>query len=117
MISKKVIKKLLVVSTSILCVQVALASIMFTGIVDENNKNNKYSLKNLSSLSRHSLSLSAYKFGLQFNGSFILSNKNTSAGTDINLMLRFDKGNATYIMPYKVEVKVPRFKTPGNPVN
>ena len=97
-------------------VQVVLAAISFTGIVDDNNKN-KYSLKNLSSLSHRSLSLASFKLGLQFRGSDVLNQKSTSTGTEINSILRFDRGNTTYIMPYKFKVKVPKFKTPTNPVN
>ena len=95
-------------------VQVALASITFTGIIGGNDKNKKYSLKNLSSLSHHSLSLSTLKFGLQFRGSNILTQKNTTTtGFESNSMLRYDRGgNTTYIMPYKFNVKVPKFKAP-----
>lgn len=97
-------------------VQVVLASISFTGIVDENNKN-KYSLKNLSSLSHRSLSLSNFKLGLQFKGSDALSQTTISNGTEINSMLCFSRGNTSYIMPYKFKVKVPKFKIPSIPVN
>ncbi|MBC7722912.1 MAG: hypothetical protein H7068_12865 [Pedobacter sp.] len=106
------IKKIIILCLFVISMQVALASISFTGIVDDNNKN-KYSLKNLSSLSHRSLSLASFKLGLQFKGSDVL-NQN---GTEINSMLRFDKGNTTYIMPYKFKVKVPKFKAPSNPVN
>jgi hypothetical protein len=95
-------------------VQVALGSITFTGIIGENDKNKKYSLKNLSSLTHHSLSLSSFKFGLQFKGSNTLNQKTTTTGFESNSMLRYDRGgNTTYIMPYKFKVKVPKFKTPS----
>ena len=99
--------------------QVALASISFTGIVDDKNKGSKYSLKNLSLLSHHGLSLSTIKLSFQFKGSDILNQKSTPTGTEVNSILRFDRGNTTYIIPYKFKSKVsiPKFKTPTVPTN
>jgi hypothetical protein len=111
------IKKLIVAATLALSVQVALASISFSGITDEKNKGSKYSLKNLSLLSHRTLSLSTAKLNLLFKGSDILTQKNTSTGLEINSLLYYNKGNTTYIMPYKFKVKVPKFKTPTAPVN
>ena len=116
MIQKKHLKKISIACLLVMSVQLALASISFTGIIDDNNKN-RYSLKNLSLLSHHNLSLSNYKLGLQFKGSDILNQKISANSTEINSMLRFDRGNITYIMPYKFKIKMPKFKTPSNPVN
>ncbi|MDI9365239.1 MAG: hypothetical protein QM541_09830 [Flavobacterium sp.] len=111
------IKKLIVAATLALSVQVALASINFSGIADEKNKVNKYSLKNLSLLSHRTLSLSAVKLNLQFKGSDVLTQKITPTGLEINSLLYYNRGNTTYIMPYKFKVKVPKFKTPTATVN
>ncbi len=111
------IKKLIVASTLALSVQVALASISFSGISDDKNKGNKYSLKNLSLLSHRTLSLSSMKLNLQFKGSDVLAQKATPTGLEINSLLYYNRGNTTYIMPYKFKVKVPKFKTPTAPVN
>ncbi len=111
------IKKLIIACTFVMSVQVVLASISFSGVVDDKNKSNKYSLKNLSSLSHHSLSLSAVKLNLQFKGTDVISQKNTSTGLEINSILYYNKGNTTYIMPYKFKIRVPKFKTPSAPVN
>ncbi len=100
----------------IIGVQVAFASISTTiiGSEDSKNKKSKYSLNNLGSYSRHySFSLSNLKAGLQFRGTDIFNQKKLSSGTEMSSMLRFDKGNTTYIMPYKFKVKVPKFKTPS----
>ena len=35
-----------------------------------------------------------------------------ATGTTFNNMMRFEKGNTTYIYPYKHKVKVAVFKTP-----
>lgn len=115
--SNRHIKKIIVAATLALSVQVALASISFTGISDEKNKGSKYSLKNLSLLSNRTLSLASVKLRMQFKGSDILTQKNTSTGLEINSLLYYNKGNTTYIMPYKFKVKVPKFKTPTAPLN
>jgi hypothetical protein len=113
----KHIKKLIVAATLALSVQVALASISFSGMTDEKNKGNKYSLKNLSLLSHRTLSLSTVKLNLLFKGSNIVTQKTTPTGLEINSLLYYNSGNTTYIMPYKFKVKVPKFKTPTSPVN
>lgn len=111
------IKKLIVAATLALSVQVALASISFSGITDEKNKGNKYSLKNLSLLSHRTLSLTNVKLNLLFKGSDVLTQKTTPTGLEVNSLLYYNRGNTTYIMPYKFKVKVPKFKTPTAPVN
>lgn len=111
------IKKLIVAATLALSVQVALASISFSGITDEKNKGSKYSLKNLSLLSHRTLSLSTVKLNLLFKGSDVLTQKTTPTGLEVNSLLYYNSGNTTYIMPYKFKVKVPKFKTPTAPAN
>lgn len=111
------IKKLIVAATLALSVQVAVASISFSGITDEKNKGSKYSLKNLSLLSHRTLSLSTVKLNLQFKGNDVLTQKATPTGLEVNSLLYYNSGNTTYIMPYKFKVKVPKFKTPTAPVN
>ncbi len=99
----------------VMAIQVAYAAFSFTGIADEHNKNSKYSLKNLNSFSRKSLTYSAMKSSLQFKGTQLLINKDQS-GSEINSMLRFDNGNTTFVYPYKFKVKVAtKFKTPVAP--
>jgi hypothetical protein len=97
-------------------IQMAYAAFSFTGIADEHTKSSKYSLKNLSSFSRKSLTYSSMKGSLQFRGTQLLLSKDNQNSTEINSMLRFDNGNATFVYPYKFKVKVPtKFKTPVAP--
>ncbi|MFC4231888.1 hypothetical protein ACFOW1_08295 [Parasediminibacterium paludis] len=114
---KRHIKKLIVAASLALSVQVAIASISFSGMTDEKSKGSKYSLKNLSLLSHRTLSLSTVKLHLLFKGSDVLTQKSTSTGLEINSLLYYNSGNTTYIMPYKFKVKVPKFKTPTAPIN
>ncbi len=100
----------------VMAIQMAYAAFSFTGIADEHTKNSKYSLKNLSSFSRKSLTYSAMKSSLQFKGTQLLSNKDNQNSSEMNYMLRFESGNSTFVYPYKFKVRVPtKFKTPVAP--
>jgi hypothetical protein len=103
--------KLSVALLLILVMQIASASISSTGTSDEKMKNNKYSLKKFNSL-RHTFSIYALKSRLRYTNSDIISQFHTSEGLSINSMMSYDKGNTTYIMPYKYKVRIPKFKTP-----
>lgn len=100
----------------VMAIQVGYAAFSFTGITDEHTKNSKYSLKNLNSFSRKGLTYSSMKSSLQFKGTQLLLNKDNQNNTEVNSMLRFDNGNATFVYPYKFKVKVAtKFKTPAAP--
>ena len=108
------IKKFLFVALFAMGVQVAFAAFSITGLSDEKNKNNKFSLRNLSSLSHKSLTFASLKSSLQYKGGQTTSTfKETGNGMEINSMLRYDNGNTTYIYPYKFKIKAPKFKTPS----
>ncbi len=108
------IQKLMMVALLVMGIQVAYAAFSFTGLSDEKNKNNKFSLKNLSSLSHKSLSFASLKSSLQYKGGQSFStSKETASGMEINSMLRYDNGNTTYVYPYKFKIKAPKFKTPS----
>jgi hypothetical protein len=90
----------------------AIAAFAFTGIVDDKAKSSKFTLKSLNSFSKKGLSLSAIKSNLQYKGITFTGNGLMMQNTDMNTMLQYNTGNTTYIYPYKIKVKVPRFKTP-----
>ena len=110
--SHKSIKKISIALSLLMLVNLAVASISFTGINDEKFKGSKYSLKNFSSL-RHTFSLNSLKYSLHYTGSDVFSQNVLPSGTQMNSMMRYDRGNTTYIMPFSYKVKVPRFKTPS----
>jgi hypothetical protein len=107
--TSQIIKKASFVAILLMGIQVAYAAFSFTGIADEKLKTSKYSLKNFSSLSHKGLSFSSLKASLQYKGpqSLTGSTSGSDAGT-----LRFDNGNTSFVYPYKIKVKVPKFKTP-----
>jgi len=111
MLKKSHIKKVIVTSLlSFMVVPFAFASLSLSGTVDEKAKSNKYSLKNLSSYSKKSFSVSFSKANLRLKSGLSLNpNNNQSA----NSLLQFGNGNTTYIIPFKYTFKVPKFKTPS----
>ena len=100
------IQKIAFATIFVMAVQVAFASISFTGISDDKNKGNKYSLKHFSLYSHKSISISGLKSELEFKGSSSLSQKNNAGGVEMNSIMQFDKGNTTFILPYKVKIKI-----------
>ena len=94
------------------CVNAAVAA--FTGTVEEKN-NSKFTLKNLTKISKN-YSLSALRNGVfRYNGTLDLNQQKVGNSVEINSMMRLEKGNTTYVYPYKYKVKMPRFKTPTAP--
>ncbi|NDA61337.1 MAG: hypothetical protein EBX50_04770 [Chitinophagia bacterium] len=97
----------------LLGVQITYAAFTLTGLTDEKSKNAKYSLRTLSNISNKSLSFSALRFGLPYQGmQNYTTSKPTSSMLESNSMLRFGLGNTTYVYSYHVKVKAPKFKTP-----
>lgn len=87
----------------------------FTGTTNDKTKN-IYSLKNFNSNFYKSASPFSLRAGFQFNGSQLISVKKESNGDlTSNSIIRFEKGNTTYVYPYKHKVPVPKFKTPAPP--
>lgn len=90
--------------------QIAIAS--FTGTIGESSKN-KYSLKNFNKHFYKKASPYSLRAGFQYKGTQIVSQQKDATGITYNNMMRFEKGNTTYIYPYKHKVRVSAFKTPS----
>ncbi len=87
----------------------------FSGKTDDNS-NSKFSLKNLNNYSKNYYTLSLLKTSsFQFKGSQELYQQKNANGFEVTSMIRMEKGNTTYVYPYKYKVKVPFFKTPAPP--
>ena len=106
---KKFIIALLLVGVT----HIAMGS--FTGSTDRKSKN-IYSLKNFNRNFYKSTSPFSLRAGFEYKGLQLLSQKKEING-DItyNSMMRFEKGNTTYIYPYTHKVSVPKFKSPTPP--
>lgn len=100
--------------TLLLSSAVVVAMGSSSGSAEDKNKN-KFSLKNLSKLSKQ-YSLSSLKYGsFQYKGTFDFNNQFGVGNMGNSSIIRMENGNTTYIYPYKFKVKVPRFKTPTPP--
>jgi hypothetical protein len=87
----------------------------FTGVsIDEHSS--KFSLKNLPALSKN-YSLSYLRVGdFRYVGSQQVSQQKVSdTAVEVQSMMRVQRGNTTFVYPYKYKIQVPRFKTPTPP--
>lgn len=87
------------------------ASTIITGTSESKKASEKYSLKNLSSLSQKTSTFQQLKSGLVYKGLSIHTNLNGS--TNQSNYLKYNKGNITYVIPYRHKVILPKFKTPS----
>ena len=104
--------KIMVVLLMVGATQIAMGS--FTGSSDENSKN-KYSLKNFNKNFYKTASPFSLRSTFQYKGTQIVSIQKDDNSTIYQTIMRFEKGNTTYIYPYKHKVSLPRFKAPAPP--
>ena len=105
-------RKLVIALLFACATQISLGS--FTGTVDEKAKS-KYSLKNFNKTFYKKASPFSLTAGFQYKGTQVMNQHRDATGTSYNSMMRFEKGNTTYIYPYKHKVTVSVFKTPTPP--
>ena len=110
------VKKGLIALLMVGATQIAMGS--FTGSTDENTKN-KYSLANFNKNFYKNAVPFSLRAGFQFKGAQVLSiQKEANTNTlSYNTLVRFEKGNTTYIYPYKHKVSIPKFKAPTPPTD
>ena len=94
-----------VVSTSV------HASTIVTGTTESKKVTEKYSLKNLSSLSHKTSTFRDLKSSLLYKGLSVSTTMTSGLGQ--SNYLKYNKGNITYVIPYRHKVILPRFKTPS----
>ena len=103
---KKVFIALLLVGAT----HIALGS--FTGSTNKRSEE-LYSLKNFNKNFYKSFSPISLRAGFSYKGMQLLSQKKEINGDiSYNSMMRFEKGDTTYIYPYTHKVSVSRFKAP-----
>ena len=88
------------------------ASTIVSGTTDSRKVTEKYSLKNLSSLSHKASTFHDLKSSLLYKGLSVSTTMNT-AGLGQTNYLKYNKGNITYVIPYRHKVILPRFKAPS----
>lgn len=101
------------VATSFLLVSAhSFASTVITGTIETKKVNEKYTLKNLSTLSHKTASFATLKSSLEYKG-FASSNANTISNSNNANYLKYNKGNVSYVIPYHYKVIFSKFKTPS----
>ncbi len=111
---KKVkVKKMIIALLLISATHIAMGS--FTGRSNKKS-NDLYSLKNFNRNFYKSASMFSLRAGYEYRGTRLLSQRKEANG-DITMLtlMRFEKGNTTYIYPYTHKIIVPKFKTPAPP--
>jgi len=99
---------------SIFVLMMNMANGAFIGNTDDHK--NKFSLSNLNSLTRlYTLSpLRSNTF--QYKGSQEIYRFYNGVQAQSQSIIRMERGNTTYVYPYRYTVKVPKFKTPVAPL-
>ncbi len=87
------------------------ASTIVTSTSESKKVTEKYSLKNLSSLSHKVSTFHDLKSSLAYRGLSVSTSINSNT-TNSNY-LKYNKGNITYVIPYRHKVILPKFKTPS----
>lgn len=82
------------------------ASTVITTTLEAKKETEKYSLKNLGNMVRKTASFYTLKSSLEFKGLSL------SSSTGNATYLKYNKGNISYLIPYRYKVILPRFKTP-----
>ena len=106
-------RKLAIAMFLVCATQLAFAS--FTGSIGESSKN-KYSLKHFNKNFYKKASPYSLRAGFVYKGTQTLSQQRDAKGVTFNNTMRFEKGNTTYIYPYKHKVSVATFKTPSRSI-
>ncbi len=107
------VKKIIIALILVGATHIAMAA--FTG-TSAKKTSNLYSLKSFNRNFYRNSALFSLRSGFDYKGTRFLSQKKELNGNITMIsMLRFEKGNSTYIYPYVHKVIVPKFKTPSPP--
>ena len=107
------VKKVMIALLLIGATHFATAS--FTGKSDRKSSD-LFSLKSFNKSFYKNFYHLSLRTGFDYKGVRFLSQKKELNGDiTINSMMRFEKGNTTYIYPYTHKISVPKFKTPSPP--
>jgi hypothetical protein len=119
MMTRKHIKwpKITVMLAAVLAVQVAFA---FTGSVSSSTGNSakkeKFTLKNFNKNFKN-ISVVSLTNGLTLKHTQVNSQQKNNNGIQLNTVMHYEKGNTTYVYPYKHKVTAPKFKAPSPAVH
>ena len=108
----RTIKKILISSclTAVLFIsESSYASTIVNGSTDAKKMVEKYTLKNIGSLTHKTATFYTLKSSLQFKG---ITSFNMNGSVNNSNYLKYNKGNISYVIPYRHKVILSKFKTP-----
>ena len=81
------------------------ATVIINGTIESKKVTEKYSLRNLSALTHKTATFYTLKSSLVFKG---ITNSSTNGN-----FIKYNKGNISYVIPYRYKVVLSKFKTPA----
>ena len=85
------------------------ASTIVNGSTESKKMAEKYSLKNIGNLTHKTATFYTLKSSLEFKG---ITSFNMNGSVNNSNYLKYNKGNISYVIPYRHKVVLSKFKTP-----
>jgi hypothetical protein len=103
----RTVKNILLVCIMVLFITPATsyATVIINGTIESKKVTEKYSLRNLSALTHKTATFYTLKSSLVFKG---ITNSSTNGN-----FIKYNKGNISYVIPYRYKVVLSKFKTPS----
>ena len=86
------------------------ASTIVNGTIASKKMVEKYSLRNLGSLTHKTATFYTLKSSLEFKG---VSTVSMNGSVNNSNYIKYNKGNISYVIPYRYKVVLSKFKTPS----
>jgi hypothetical protein len=97
-------------TTVLLISESSYASTIVNGSTESKKMVEKYTLKNIGNLTHKTASFYTLKSSLEFKG---IASINMNGSVNNSNYLKYNKGNISYIIPYRHKVILSKFKTPS----
>jgi len=97
-------------TTVLLISESSYASTIVNGSTESKKMVEKYTLKNIGNLTHKTASFYTLKSSLEFKG---IASINLNGSVNNSNYLKYNKGNISYIIPYRHKVILSKFKTPS----
>jgi hypothetical protein len=108
----RTIKNILVITclTIVLLIsESSYASTIINGTLESKKMVEKYSLKNIGNLTHKTATFYTLKSSLEFKG---VASINMNGSVNNSNYLKYNKGNISYVIPYRYKLVLSKFKTP-----
>jgi len=97
-------------TTVLLISECSYASTIVNGSTESKKMVEKYTLKNIGNLTHKTSSFYTLKSSLEFKG---IASINMNGSVNNSNYLKYNKGNISYVIPYRHKVILSKFKTPS----